>query len=67
MPHDLVITGGTVVDGTGNAPFVADIAIEERVKQWGREIGFDAVAIAGTDLAEDAPRRHNASTPMGSR
>jgi epoxyqueuosine reductase len=29
--------------------------IEERVKQWGRELGFDAVAIAGTQLdAEEA-------------
>ncbi|MCB2046923.1 MAG: amidohydrolase family protein [Novosphingobium sp.] len=26
--HDLVIRGGTVVDGTGAAPFVADIAID---------------------------------------
>ena len=29
MPHDLVITGGTIVDGTGGAPFVADIAIDD--------------------------------------
>jgi epoxyqueuosine reductase len=29
--------------------------IEQRVKQWGRELGFDAVAIAGTQLdAEEA-------------
>jgi epoxyqueuosine reductase len=29
--------------------------IEERVKRWGRELGFDAVAIAGTELdAEEA-------------
>ena len=30
--------------------------VEERVKQWGRELGFDAVAIAGTELAEEEAR-----------
>jgi epoxyqueuosine reductase len=30
--------------------------IEERIKQWGRELGFDALAIAGTELAEDEAR-----------
>ena len=30
-------------------------AIESRIRQWGRELGFDAVAIAGTELdAEEA-------------
>jgi N-acyl-D-aspartate/D-glutamate deacylase len=28
MPHDLVIAGGTIVDGTGGAPYAADIAID---------------------------------------
>jgi hypothetical protein len=27
--------------------------VERRVKRWGRELGFDAIAIAGTDLAEE--------------
>jgi epoxyqueuosine reductase len=31
-------------------------SVEARVKQWGREIGFDAIAIAGTDLAEEETR-----------
>ena len=26
--HDLVIRGGTVVDGSGSAPFTADVAID---------------------------------------
>src|SRR5438105_2770316 len=30
--------------------------VEEQVKQWGREVGFDAVAIAGIDLASDEAR-----------
>jgi epoxyqueuosine reductase len=32
----------------------ADVAA--RVKRWGRELGFDAIAIAGTDLAEEEAR-----------
>lgn len=42
--HDLVIRGGTVVDGTGAAPYVADVAIDGgtitqvgKVAQQGRE------------------------------
>jgi epoxyqueuosine reductase len=30
--------------------------IEERIKRWGRELGFDAVGIAGIDLADDEAR-----------
>jgi epoxyqueuosine reductase len=29
---------------------------EQRIKAWGRSIGFDAIAIAGIDLAEDEAR-----------
>src|SRR5258706_1586920 len=32
------------------------MTVEERIKQWGRDIGFDAFAIAGIDLAEDEAR-----------
>ncbi|HSN19335.1 MAG TPA: tRNA epoxyqueuosine(34) reductase QueG [Usitatibacter sp.] len=35
---------------------VDGLSIEERVKRWGRELGFDAVAITGTDLAEEEAR-----------
>jgi N-acyl-D-amino-acid deacylase len=34
--HDLIIRGGTIVDGSGGAPFVADIAIDgDRIKTVG--------------------------------
>jgi epoxyqueuosine reductase len=35
---------------------VRESGVEARVKRWGREIGFDAIAIAGTDLAEEEAR-----------
>jgi len=33
-----------------------ELTIEERVKRWGRELGFDAIAIAGTELAREEAR-----------
>jgi epoxyqueuosine reductase len=30
--------------------------VEEQIKRWGRELGFDAIAVAGIDLAEDEAR-----------
>ena len=39
--HDLVIRGGTVVDGTSSAPFLADVAIDG-----------DRVSLVGTVTAE---------------
>ncbi len=30
--------------------------VEQRVKRWGRELGFDAIAIAGTELAPEEAR-----------
>ena len=30
--------------------------MEERIRQWGRELGFDAIAIAGTELEEEEAR-----------
>ncbi len=35
---------------------VKEAGIEERVKRWGRELGFDAVAIAGTELDREEAR-----------
>ena len=40
MPHDLVIRGGTVVDGTGAAQYQADIAVsEDRITDVGKVTG----------------------------
>src|SRR5438445_405658 len=40
MPHDLVITGGTVVDGTGAPPRQADVAIDgDRITAVGNGTG----------------------------
>ena len=40
MSHDLVIRGGTVVDGTGAEPFAADVAIEgEQILEIGKVSG----------------------------
>jgi N-acyl-D-aspartate/D-glutamate deacylase len=38
--HDLIIRGGTIVDGTGGAPFVGDIAIDgDRIVEVGQVSG----------------------------
>ncbi|APV50101.1 tRNA epoxyqueuosine(34) reductase QueG [Betaproteobacteria bacterium GR16-43] len=34
----------------------ADMRVEDRIRQWGRELGFDAVAIAGTSLDDEEAR-----------
>ena len=40
MRADLVIRGGTIVDGTGNAPYTSDLAIEgDRIVSIGRHTG----------------------------
>ncbi len=43
MPHDLVLRGGRVVDGTGRPAFVADVAVDgDRIAQVGRVDGRGA-------------------------
>jgi N-acyl-D-aspartate/D-glutamate deacylase len=40
MTHDVVIRGGTIVDGTGAAPFDGDVAIDgDRVTEVGEVAG----------------------------
>ena len=38
--RDLIIRGGTIVDGTGEAPFVGDVAIDgDRIVEVGEVLG----------------------------
>ncbi len=40
MSHEIVIKGGTIVDGTGAEPFAADLAIDDgRITAIGHEVG----------------------------
>ncbi len=49
--HELVITQGTVVDGTGAAPFVADVAIDgDRIVAVGTDLGPARRTIDATGL-----------------
>ncbi|MFN0025865.1 MAG: N-acyl-D-amino-acid deacylase family protein [Acidimicrobiales bacterium] len=50
--HDLVLRGGTVVDGSGGVPFVADVAIDgDRITEVNRAVG---VAATGRDEIDAA-------------
>ena len=43
--HDLIIRDGTIVDGTGGAPFVGDVAIDgDRIVEVGEVTGTGAAA-----------------------
>ena len=40
MSHEIVVTGGTIVDGTGAEPFAADLAIDDgRITAIGSDLG----------------------------
>ena len=40
MQHDLIISGGTIIDGTGSAGFVADIAVRNgKISAVGQNLG----------------------------
>src|SRR5947209_11840344 len=43
-------------DNQGMNAVVHEEPVESRVKRWGLELGFDAVAIAGAELAEEESR-----------
>jgi N-acyl-D-aspartate/D-glutamate deacylase len=44
--HDMVIRGGTIVDGKGGAPFVGDVAVRDgRIVEVGPEVGGDAAQV----------------------
>jgi N-acyl-D-amino-acid deacylase len=50
--YDLLIQNGMIYDGSGGAPFVADIAIsEDRIAAIGSELGTAAQVIDATGLA----------------
>lgn len=44
--HDMVIRGGTIVDGKGGAPFVGDVAVRDgHIVEVGPEVGGDAAQV----------------------
>jgi N-acyl-D-aspartate/D-glutamate deacylase len=55
MTHDLVIKGGTIVDGTGGAPYNADVAVDDgRITEIG-SIGGAATRTIDADGATVMP------------
>ena len=49
--HDLIISGGTVVDGTGAPRFIADIAIDDgRISAIGHDLGDAVEMVDATGL-----------------
>ena len=54
MAFDLIIRGGTVVDGTGAPPVTADVAVDgDRLAEVGRVAGRARRALAAAGLGID--------------
>ena len=51
METKLPAPGGAAVDGT----VLDGAALVARIRQWGRELGFDAVGVGGVDLTDAEP------------
>ena len=46
MPHDLIVSGGSVIDGTGSEPRRADVAIDgDRITRLGNLEGVEAAQV----------------------
>jgi predicted amidohydrolase len=58
MTFDLIIRGGTVVDGLGGRPFIGDVAVADGV--------VAAVGIVDGDGAREIERRVCSSRPASS-
>ena len=69
MPHDLVIRGGTVVDGTGVPARTADVAIDgDRIVEVGRveglgrrEIDADGQTVTSNSSKQEDNRSRSAT------
>ena len=46
MSHDLVVSGGSVIDGTGSEPIQADVAVDgDRITRIGDLSGVEAAQV----------------------
>ena len=61
--HDVVVRGGTVVDGTGAAARTADVAIDERPHHRDRAGSTAGAPRRSTPTAPSSPRAGSTSTP----
>jgi len=60
--YDIVIRGGTVLDGSGGDPFVADVGLRDgRIERVGTVLGLGREEIDATGLS--SPPASSISTP----